>query len=413
MNWCWLNNTQIIYGINCIKDFFHTLIAPKSKILCLFGDHFTDIKSFKISECFLDIQSNLQEMQCSVKWEDLHCSIQHENGCIFPDYDRLIEIITVVKKENPDLIIAVGDQTAIDGTKFVAMAAQIPEDLDPWEAIVVKNTNFKDPLKFSCIITNLTNGSEWNSAFAITRQIHSEKVLFRGRDFPTFPVFSIIDRKYIMKMGIDNIKSTIFEAIINIIDQCIIPTHSPMLDDFFFYILKELIELSNLFVVAQKDQNKITELFDRLVPAILFGHNKLFGLGKKSYCGIRLISDQIAMKYNLRLCDCMMIVATHFLENQFAYRMPMLAIAATKVFNVVDGSTEEKARWFIMKFKQLLDIMKMPRKISDISSIESIFPDDINDLTNQICLSFEHEKCNKRQQMAKDDIRFILKRIFI
>ena len=112
MKWLWTNTTQVGFGENVVQEHLKKFVQPKSKVLVTFGGGSIDKNGARA-----DVTQALAELECEVRWE----------GGIppNPEYDRLIEIAQVVREWKPDLLLAVGGGSTLDGTKFLSLAAAL------------------------------------------------------------------------------------------------------------------------------------------------------------------------------------------------------------------------------------------------------------------------------------------------
>jgi alcohol dehydrogenase YqhD (iron-dependent ADH family) len=124
-------------------------VKPNSTIICTFGGGSIDKNG-----CRKDVETVLSQLKCNVQWEG---GIQPN-----PDVSRCKEIIQVVKKVQPDLLLAVGGGSVIDATKFICLGAKLPEGKDSWD--IVKKLKFPDSsFSFGTILTLSASGSEGNN----------------------------------------------------------------------------------------------------------------------------------------------------------------------------------------------------------------------------------------------------------
>jgi NADP-dependent alcohol dehydrogenase len=65
------------------------------------------------------VQTALEALNCTVSWEG---GIRAN-----PEDDRLLDMTAVVKAATPELLLAVGGRSVIDGAKFISAAALLPE----------------------------------------------------------------------------------------------------------------------------------------------------------------------------------------------------------------------------------------------------------------------------------------------
>jgi alcohol dehydrogenase YqhD (iron-dependent ADH family) len=126
------------------------------------------------------------------------------------------------------------------------------------------------------------------------------------------------------------------------------------MDGYLLTTLRELVE-----------PNPDIELRGRLIVAAAFALNEVFALGKETCWGIHIIGHQLTVKYEIDHGATLSIIAPPFLENQFEPRNTILARSAEAVFDVYDGTPDEKARTFIAKLREFIVRIGLALKVSD------------------------------------------------
>jgi alcohol dehydrogenase YqhD (iron-dependent ADH family) len=296
------------------------------------------------------VQSALDSLGCTVHWEG---GIPSN-----PEYDRLIEIVAVVKQFQPDLLLAVGGGSTLDGTKFIAFAAGLDPGKDPWR--IMSDHDFSGtPYPFGAVMTLPATGSEWNPSFVISR--HSINAKLVTYYIPaSFPKFSLIDPRYTATLPARQLRNGVFDPIIHVIDQ-FLTEPVPLFDDLFLSVFKELVTIGPDVVKP----GATIELRERLILAALFALNMLFMIGKESCWGIHKLASPITVKYGIDHGSALAIVAIPFLQTQKGARKTLMAKAAQVVFGVDSGTEEERADAFIEELRKFAVAIGQPAKVSD------------------------------------------------
>ncbi|OHT13093.1 alcohol dehydrogenase, iron-containing family protein [Tritrichomonas foetus] len=367
MKWLWQNRTQVGFGVDVVKEHLHQFVTPKSKVLCLFGGGSIDHNGARA-----DINEALQKLECEVKWE----------GGIppNPEYDRLIEIVSVVKTFKPDALLAVGGGSVIDGTKFIAVAATYEgENIDLWDEVMIKKSFRGTPLYYGTILTIPATGSEWNHFFAVSRR----SIQWKGSvtDYVNLhPQFSLIDPKYSMTLPIRQIRNGVFDAFTHCADFVLAPIEeNELFDNFIFSIMKELVEIGPEIIKP----NSSLELHERLIVCASFALNTLFNLGRNGCFSIHSIGNMLTAKYGIDHGAVLSIVMPTFYEETFEARKERFAKAAEFIFSVTEGTIEDKARFFLTKINEFIDTIGIAKKVSDWEGI-TINENDVDEVTNMV-----------------------------
>lgn len=373
MKFTWFNYTQVVFGENAVRDYMSRWIQPKSRVLCTFGGGSIDQNGAR-----KDVQDALNGLQCEVKWE----------GGIpaNPEYDRLVEIVGVARKFKPDFLLAVGGGSVIDGTKFISTAINLAEDVDPWKIITDKIC--PDVLvPIGTVLTLPATGSEWDAGYVISRR--SMKSKLAGGCEKTYPLFSLLDPRYTMTLPVRQLRNGVYDAITHCLDLYVTPEWDFMTDSFMMTVLKELVIIGPDVI---KPDSSI-ELRERLIRAASFALNEVLYLGRKTDISIHIIGHMLTALYGIDHGVTLALVTIPFFENKiiFESRKETLAKSAEFVFDVREGSVEEKARAFIAKLREFIQTIGMPTKVSEVEGVV-INKGDIEKITNMVFDSVKSDR---------------------
>ena len=361
MKFFWNNTTKIAFGENAVKEHLPNFIKPKSKVLCTFGGGSIDKNGAR-----KDVEEVLKSLNCEVRWE----------GGIppNPEYDRLVEIVAVVREFNPDLVLAVGGGSVLDGTKFICLAAKQDQGVDLWETIMINHTNKNEAYPLASVMTLPATGSEWNCGFVVSRRSKGMK-LGGGADV-LYPQFSLLDPKYTMTLPVRQLRNGVFDAFTHVVDLFLTPVETPMFDNFWMSILKELYDIG----VPLVQPNSSIELHGRLIVAASFALNGLFMFGQIPCVAIHGIGHMLTAKYEIDHGTTLAMVMPAFLESQFEKRKVKYAKVAEFVFGIHNGTVDEKARAFIAALRKWIHDLGIPETVSKWEGAK-IAPGDVDELT--------------------------------
>ena len=392
--WLWQNYTKIGYGENAVKDHLPNMIKPGSKVFCVFGGGSIDKNGARI-----DVQSALDSIKCETKWE----------GGVMPnpEYERLCEIAKVCREFNPDILLAVGSGSVCDGTKFIACAAKLDENQDPWDMYV--NRKFpSEPYPFGSIMTLPATGSEWDHSFVISRR--SIKAKLDRVYYKSYPTFSLLDPKYTITLPQRQLSNGVFDAFCHCVDQYLTGQEVPMMDNFWLSLTKELVDIGPDVI---KDGSSL-ELRGRLMVAAAFALNGLFTLGKEDCWAIHSIGHQITSEYGVDHAATLSMVMPFLLENQFEHRKALLARTTDFIFdpNHREKTEEEKARQCIDEIRKFIVSLKLPLKLSDYDKNLKVEENTVDEVTQRVMESMDNEPFGFRHQVTENDVKIILKQVF-
>jgi alcohol dehydrogenase YqhD (iron-dependent ADH family) len=392
MKWFWANTTKVAFGQGSVREYLPKFIAPNSKVLCTFGFGSIDKNGARA-----DVQAALDALSCEVRWE----------GGIpaNPEYDRLVEISAVARAFKPDLLLAVGGGSVLDGTKFIAVAAALDPSADPW-TIVTKRESAGTAIPLASVITLPATGSEWNNGFVISRRSLSQK---RASGFLfTYPQFSVIDPLYTLTLPVQQLRNGVYDAITHCLDLYLAPVSVPLLENCYMGVVRELVAIGRDVV---KDGSSL-ELHERLIVAASFALNGMFTLGKPGCVAIHLIGHQLTAKYGIDHGATLAICTKPCLESQFEARKAWYATSAEVIFGVWQGTVEEKARAFIDGLQQFIVDIRQPTKVSDWPGVV-VQPGDVEEILRWV---FETEGKNTigyGGSFTEDIVRGILTQVVV
>ena len=142
-NFEFYNPTRIVFGKGTIQEISHLIPAGKTVLVTYGGG---SIKSNGVYD---------QTMQALKGFKVF------EFGGIEPNplYETLMKAVALVKKEKIDFLLSVGGGSVLDGTKFIAAAVKLPENVDPW-GILTGEATIQGALPLASILTLPATGSE-------------------------------------------------------------------------------------------------------------------------------------------------------------------------------------------------------------------------------------------------------------
>ena len=387
--WVWKNTTQVVFGENAVKEHMKDFVQKNWKVLCTFGSGSIEKNGAK-----KDVEDALKELNCEVRWE----------GGIpaNPEYERLVEILKVIREFKPDLLLAIGGGSVIDGTKFLLAASGLPETEDPWD-IVSKPCNPKPTCKLGTVLTIPATGSEWNNGFAISRRATHEKN--SGSYMFTFPMFSLLDPRYTVTLPIRQKRNGLYDAMAHCIDQAITPKYVPMMDNFFFSVMKELVSISDDVLKP----NPSIQSLSRLIQAASFALNKIFANGVETCWAIHTICQQLTALYGIDHAVTLSIVGPYFLEMVVKDRQTSMARAAEQVFDIYTGTDAEKAQLFIQKLKEWIKHIGIIDSISQCEGV-TIQKGDIEKLTKMVMKSTNNQPFGYHNCITEDFVKTVFEK---
>lgn len=243
--------------------------------------------------------------------------------------------IEICKKEEIDMLLAVGGGSVIDCTKLIACGAKY--EGDAWD-LVSRKAKAKDGLPFGTVLTLAATGSEMNSGSVITNEETQEKYGW-GSPF-SFPKFSILDPSYTMSVpenqtvyGIVDMMSHIFEQYFNN------ATNTPVQDHMCEGVLKAIIETApKLMEDLHSYEHRETILF-----AGTMGLNNFLQMGYNGDWATHNIEHAVSAVYDIPHAGGLAILFPQWMRRNVKVNPARFAQMAERVFDVEPaGKTDEE-----------------------------------------------------------------------
>ncbi|AMC11184.1 aldehyde reductase [Lutibacter profundi] len=341
-NFQFKNPTKILFGKNQIENL--TNETPKNaKILLLYGGG--SIKKNGIYNQVIKALSNFEVI---------------EFGGIpaNPEYEVLMDALKIIKKENITFLLAVGGGSVIDGTKFLAAAALYKGE-EPWNILKNNERVFKG-LPFGTVLTLPATGSEMNSGAVITRKETKEKFAMGGPGL--FPQFSILDPQVVASIPQRQIANGLADAFTHVLEQYMTyPVNGLLQDRLAESILQTLIEVAPKIMKDTTDYDAAANFMWSCTLAL----NGLIQQGVPSDWAIHMIGHELTALYGIDHARTLAIITESHYTLNFEDKKEKLAQYAERVWNVTEGTAEEKAKAGIEKTTAFFQSLGIKTKLSE------------------------------------------------
>ncbi len=263
------------------------------------------------------------------------------------------------KKENIDVILAVGGGSVIDCTKLIAAGAKY--DGDPWD-LVLRKSPVKEALPFGTVLTLAATGSEMNSGSVITNEETLEKY---GWGSPlTFPKFSILDPENTFTVPLDQTVYGIVDMMSHMFEQYYNnATNTPLQDEMIEGALRTVIEVAPKLV---KDLHNY-ELRETILFAGTLGLNGFLQMGYNGDWGSHNIEHAVSAVYDIPHAGGLAIIFPRWMRHNLHVNPSRFAKLAIKVFEVnPSGKTEEQvAQEGIDRLAEFWASLGAPSRLAD------------------------------------------------
>ena len=375
------NPTKIIFGKDTIKK-IESEIPANAKVLMLYGGG--SIKKNGIYDQVAKALSNFDVI---------------EFGGIpaNPEYDTLMKALKVIKDENISYLLAVGGGSVIDGTKFLSAAAVYEGDT-PWD-ILTKNVRTQKGMPFGTVLTLPATGSEMNSGAVITRAETKEKLAMGGPGL--FPEFSVLDPQVITSIPERQLVNGITDAFTHVLEQYMTyPIEASLQDRFAESIMQTLIEVAPKVIKDPTDYKPAADFMWSCTMAL----NGLIQKGVPGDWAVHMMGHELTALFGIDHARTLAIVAPSHYKYNFEAKKEKLAQYGERVWNITEGSVDDKAYAAIEKTEAFFQELGIDTKLSDYTK-------EYEGTAEEIAKRFTDRgwKLGERQALMPEDAEKIVK----
>ena len=342
LNFDFYNPTHILFGKGRIAD-LGNLIPQDARVLILYGGG-----SIKSNGVFDEVMSALAG-------RDVHEFSGIEPN---PSYETLMQAVELVRREKLDFLLAVGGGSVIDGTKFVAAAANF--DGDPWAILEKRGRNITQALPFGTILTLPATGSEMNSGSVVTRKSLQAKIPFSNK--LVFPQFSILDPATTFTLPAKQIGNGVVDAYAHIMEQYLTyPVNAPVQDRFAESLLLTLIEEGPKALANPHDYDTRANIMWCATLAL----NGLIGAGVPQDWATHMVGHELTALYGLDHAQTLAIVLPGMLRVRKESKRAKLLQYAQRVWQLTDGSEDARIDEAIRRTQDFFEKMGVKTRLGD------------------------------------------------
>ncbi|MHA6697978.1 iron-containing alcohol dehydrogenase [Chryseobacterium sp. A301] len=346
LNFDYKNPTKILFGEGQIENLAREIPAD-AKVLILYGGG-----SIKKNGIYDQVKSALKS----------HEVLEFQGIPANPEYSVLLEALKVIKSNSIDYLLAVGGGSVIDGTKFLAAAACYKGE--PWDLVSKRvRTHTNEALPFATVLTLPATGSEMNSGYVISRKETNEKLSSGGPGL--FPTVSVLDPTVIKSLPTRQIANGIADAYTHVLEQYLTyPTDAKLQDRFSESILLTLQEVSTPLLKGPFDYKNASDFMWACTMAL----NGLIAKGVPTDWSVHAIGHELTAQYGIDHARTLAIIAPSHYRTMFENKKEKLAQYAERVWNITQGSLEEKAKQGIEKLEEFFHSLDIQTKLSEYTN---------------------------------------------
>jgi NADP-dependent alcohol dehydrogenase len=291
-----------------------------------------------------------------------------------PHYETLMKAVEIVRQEKIEFLLAVGGGSVVDGTKFVSVAAPYTSG-DPWEIVAEGAQPKGQKIPFGCVLTLPATGSEMNPASVVTKAATREK---RGFIRPEmYPQFSILDPTTTYSLPQQQISNGVVDAFVHVTEQYLTyPADAPVQDRFAEGLLLTLIEEGPKALALPQDY----AIRSNIMWCCALALSGVIGAGVPQDWATHMIGHEITAEFGLAHGTTLAIVLPSTLRQMKEHKKQKLLQYAERVWNVTEGSDDERVDEAIDKTERFFEAMGIRTRMSHYGIKE----DDISTMVSRL-----------------------------
>ena len=375
------NPTKIIFGKDTIKEIANE-IPSNAKVLLLYGGG-----SIKKNGIYDQVKTALANVNIT------------EFGGIpaNPEYATLLNALKIIKDEKITYLLAVGGGSVIDGTKFLSAAA-VYEGETPWD-ILTKKIITKKGMPFGTVLTLPATGSEMNSGAVITRAETKEKLSMGGPGL--FPVFSVLDPQVITSIPERQLANGLTDAFTHVLEQYMTyPIGAFLQDRFAESILQTLVEVAPKVLKDPTNYQAASNFMWSCTMAL----NGLIQKGVPGDWAIHMMGHELTALFGIDHARTLAIITPSHYKYNFEAKKEKLAQYGERIWNITEGTTDDKAHAAIEKTTAFFHQLGIDTKLSDYAK-------DYEGTAEEVAKRFTERgwKLGERQALMPEDAEKIIK----
>ena len=254
-----------------------------------------------------------------------------------PTYAQVLAGAELVRKNNIDLILAVGGGSVIDCAKAISVSAYC--DGDPWQKYWM---DFKpldnEAVPVASVLTMVGTGSEMNAGSVITNE---DTMIKEGRIFPPHvsPVFSILNPEYTYTVPKNQMVSGIYDIMSHLCEQYFSGNDENVSDYLLEALMRSLISAARAALKDPLDYEARSNIMWCSTMAL----NRITGVSKMHDWQVHGIEHQIGAYTDCPHGIGLAIVSIPYYKHIYKHGIDKFVRFAVNVFGAsADGSEKEE-----------------------------------------------------------------------
>lgn len=325
-NFVYQNPVKIIFGKGTIRELSNEIPA-EAKVLVTYGGG-----SIKKNGVYDQVMAALKG-RTVLEFGGIEAN---------PRYETLMKAVALVQSENIGFLLAVGGGSVIDGTKFIAAAANYAKG-DPWD-ILAKNVALTGAVPLGTVLTLPATGSEMNCLAVVSRDSIQEKLHFGSPLI--YPEFSILDPETTYSLPIRQLVNGIVDTFVHVMEQYATQDlNTPLQDRQAMSIISTLVDIAPKVLSGRIDYNARASFMWCATNAL----NGTLSCGTAGDWSTHMIGHELTAFFGIDHAQSLAVVLPGVWEHQIFNKAYRLASYGAAVWGLDQINILERARAAIEK----------------------------------------------------------------
>lgn len=290
-----------------------------------------------------------------------------------PRLETINQCLKLHRDFQPDLILAVGGGSTIDGSKLLASSWHYQGN--PWDFLTKSVVHPKKYIPLGVVLTLSATGSEMNGNAVITKWQTHEKLYFSRLE--VFPKFSILDPQNIFTVPKDQTAYGIVDAYSHVLEQYLHTLETtPLQDRLSESILLTLIENGPLSLLEPTNYQVRANLMLSATMAL----NNIISMGVREDWATHAIEHELSAFHDIPHGAGLAIITPRWMQATLDQKKSKLAHYGQRIFDL-KGTTDQVAQQAIKKTSNLFQSLSIKMSLKDWHITDQHFPTIIKRLS--------------------------------
>lgn len=275
-----------------------------------------------------------------------------------PSYETLSKAAEIARAENVDFLLAAGGGSVMDGTKFIALAAE--DETGGFYNILYHGFEpvpQERAIPMGCIATLPATGSEMNCAGVVMYNNH--KMVFLSP--LVFPEFSFLDPDITLSVPQEQIANGIIDAFVHVTEQYLTtPAKAKVQDRFAEGLMQTLIEDGPLTFSDPGNIDARKNFMWSATSAL----NGMIGAGVVQDWSTHLIAHELTALFGIAHGRTLAVILPHLLRERKTQKHAKLVQYAERVWHIQQGTEDDKINTAINKTELFFRSLNVPTHLN-------------------------------------------------